>query len=103
MPWGHVGASSLAFCLYPQLLVLTAVPLRGGEGERVADFKEPGIAWRKSTACDSAACLQVAVVDGSVLVRDPANPYGVVLEFPGAAWSAFLARARRNDFGPRGG
>ena len=64
MLWGHVGASSLAFCLYPQLLVLTAVPLRGGEGERVADFKEPGIAWRKSTACDSGACLQVTVVDG---------------------------------------
>jgi len=91
---------------HPRSCVSAAARTDGGpavrrEGERVADFKEPCISWRHSTACDSSSCVQVAVVDGSVLIRDPANPGEVVLNLPPAAWSAFLVRARRGDFGPR--
>jgi Domain of unknown function (DUF397) len=67
----------------------------------VVDFDEPCIAWRKSTASNSGDCVQVAVVDGSVLIRDSANPNGVVLRLLPAAWSAFMARARGEDFGLR--
>jgi len=63
----------------------------------VADFEESCIAWRKSTASNTGNCVQLAVVDGSVLIRDSVNPR-VVLSLPPAAWSAFLAHARRNDF-----
>jgi Domain of unknown function (DUF397) len=66
----------------------------------VADFEEPCIAWRKSTASDSGGCVEVAVVDGWVLIRDSANPYGIALKLLPVAWSAFIARARRKDFGP---
>jgi len=66
----------------------------------VADFKEPCIAWRKSTASNSGGCVEVAVVYGSVLIRDSANRDGVVLSLPPAAWSAFLACTRGStDFG----
>ena len=58
----------------------------------MADFEGPCIAWRKSTASNSGNCVQVAVVDGSVLIRDSVNPDGVVLRLPPAAWSAFLAQ-----------
>jgi len=57
----------------------------------VANLEEPGIAWRKSTASDTGGCVEVAVVGGSVLIRDSGNPDGVVLRLPCASWSAFLA------------
>ena len=65
-------------------------------------LEEPCIAWRKSTASGSGSCVEVAVVGGSVLIRDSANPYGMTLKLLPAAWSAFIARAHRNDFGPHG-
>jgi hypothetical protein len=63
----------------------------------VANFEEPCIAWRKSTASDTQGCVEVAVVDGSVLIRDSVNPDGAVLELPPVAWSFFLTRARSTN------
>jgi hypothetical protein len=68
----------------------------------VADFEERRIAWRKSTASSTGNCVQVAVDDGSVLIRDSVSPR-VVLRLPPAAWSAFLARTRSKDLGLRRG
>ncbi len=67
----------------------------------MADFVEPCLVWRKSKASNSGGCVEVAIDDGSVLIRDSANPGGMVLRLPPAAWSAFLARARTKDFGLR--
>lgn len=66
-------------------------PAAARGGGRVANLEEPGIAWRKSTASSTAGCVEVAVVGGSVLIRDSGNPGGVVLRLPSASWSAFLA------------
>jgi hypothetical protein len=63
----------------------------------VAKLEEPGIAWRKSTASNTSGCVEVAVVSGSVLVRDSGNPDGVALRLPSASWSAFLARIYGKD------
>jgi Domain of unknown function (DUF397) len=63
----------------------------------VAAIEEPYLAWRKSTASNSGACVEVAVLDRSVLVRDSMNRTGPVLQLPAVAWSAFLGRARRKD------
>jgi uncharacterized protein DUF397 len=60
----------------------------------VAGFGDPHIAWRKSSSSQGSDCAEVAVADGSVLVRDSANRDGVVLRFPPTAWSAFVARTR---------
>jgi hypothetical protein len=63
----------------------------------VVNFEEPHIEWRKSTASNTTGCVEVAIVDGSVRIRDSANPNGVVLELPPVAWSFFLARARSTN------
>jgi len=63
----------------------------------VGDFEGPHIAWRKSTASNSGSCVEVAVADGLILIRDSANQDGVVLRFSSAVWSAFLAHARGKD------
>lgn len=64
----------------------------------MADFREPHITWRRSTASDSGNCVEVAALGGSVLVRDSANPDGARLRIPPVAWSAFLAWTRDKDF-----
>ena len=97
--FGSCDALSPALCMYPRLLVPTWVPPCGGEGERVADFREPCIAWRKSTASDSGNCVEVAIAEGSVLIRDSANRDGVMLRFSPAVWCAFLECERGTDPG----
>ncbi len=84
--------------MHPRLPVPAEVPSWRGGGP-VADFEEPCIAWRKSSASNSGGCLEVAVVNGSVLVRDSTNRDGPVLTLSPAAWSGLLARARDKDLG----
>lgn len=60
----------------------------------MAESEKQDIAWRKSAASNSGNCVEVAVHDASVLVRDSVDPVGGVLELSPAAWSAFLAFAR---------
>jgi hypothetical protein len=63
--------------------------------------------WRKSRASgDKGDCVEVAVTDGYVLVRDSKNRNGTTLRFSNAEWAAFLAGARDGEFNipsPRGG
>lgn len=65
-------------------------------------LEEPRIAWRKSTKSNSGGCLEVAVVNGAVLIRDSMDRDGVVLRLSPAAWSGLLARARSKDAGFQG-
>jgi hypothetical protein len=61
--------------------------------EPVADFEEPvSIVWRKSRASNSGGCVEVAFVDGSVLIRDSVNRAGPLLSLSPTAWAVFLAR-----------
>ena len=69
----------------------------------MGDFEGSCIAWRKSTASDTSGCVEVAVVDGSVLIRDSVNPNGPMLELPPVAWSFFLTRARSVNPAPSQG
>ena len=63
----------------------------------MAEIEEPRLAWRKSTASNSGACVEVAVLDRAVLVRDSMNRNGPVLQLSSAAWCSFLTRARSRD------
>ena len=59
----------------------------------MANFEESCIAWRKSTYSNTTGCVEVAVVDGRILIRDSAHPNGEVLELapepgpPSCAWA----------------
>jgi Domain of unknown function (DUF397) len=58
--------------------VLTKVPPHAGEGQ-VTDFEALCITWHKSTASNSGGCVEVAIADESIHVRDSVNADGPVL------------------------
>ena len=69
----------------------------------MADFKGACITWRKSTASNSGGCVEVAVADGSVLIRDSVNRDGPVLRVSTAAWSVLLTSLAASDSSGSGG
>jgi hypothetical protein len=54
--------------------------------------------WRKSTRCDSGSCVEVAVTDDGVAVRDSKAADGPILVFAPRSWTSFLAGIRADDF-----
>ncbi|MGH8603602.1 MAG: DUF397 domain-containing protein [Gammaproteobacteria bacterium] len=56
------------------------------------------LAWRKSTASGSGACVEVARAEEMILVRDSKNPAGPAFAFSGVEWEAFLADVRVGRF-----
>ncbi len=59
--------------------------------------------WRRSERCANGACVEVAIVDGEVLVRDSKLTDSPILRLRADAWSAFLTdlRAAGNRPTPR--
>lgn len=60
----------------------------------MADCDEMTPAWRKSTRSNSGGCVEMALSDRVVLLRDSKRPEGPVLSVPPGAWAALLARVR---------
>jgi hypothetical protein len=58
------------------------------------------IAWRKSSASTGTGndCVEVAFVNGTVLVRHSHNHSGAVLTFTHSEWRAFLAGTHNGEF-----
>jgi len=54
--------------------------------------------WRRSRRCDSGHCVEVAVTDGQVAVRDSKNPDGPVLLFDHKEWQDFILGVKDGDF-----
>jgi hypothetical protein len=54
--------------------------------------------WRKSTRSQDTNCLEVAVVDGGVLLRDTKNPDSLTLAIPADQWRAFVAGVKDGEF-----
>jgi Domain of unknown function (DUF397) len=55
-------------------------------------------AWHKSTRSSNGNCVEVAMVDDAVAVRDTKNREGGMLVFTAAEWSAFLSGAKNGEF-----
>jgi hypothetical protein len=55
-----------------------------------------GLVWRTSSRCDSGSCVEVAVTDDRVLLRDSRDPDGPRLSLTRAEWVEFLAWVRRD-------
>lgn len=49
------------------------------------------IAWQRSTASHGTNCVEAALVDHLVWVRDSKSPDGPILSFTQASWRALLA------------
>lgn len=54
--------------------------------------------WRKSILSGDGECVEVAVVDGAVGVRDSKNPGGPHLTFTAGEWSAFIRGVKTGEF-----
>jgi predicted secreted Zn-dependent protease len=54
--------------------------------------------WRRSTKCASGNCVEVAEVDGQIMVRDSKNPGLAPLPFTQAEWRAFVAGVKADEF-----
>lgn len=58
------------------------------------------LVWKKSTFSESGGeCVEVAMTQGGVLVRDSKNPAGPVLWFTRLEWIAFLYGVLAGEFG----
>jgi hypothetical protein len=59
----------------------------------------PDPAWRTSSRCGNAACVEVAQHDGRWLLRDSkGGEGGNVLAFTGEEWARFVAGIKAGDF-----
>jgi hypothetical protein len=57
--------------------------------------------WRKSSASNGNGgnnCVEVALLDAAVAIRDSKNPDGPALVFCSAEWDAFVDGAKRGEF-----
>jgi hypothetical protein len=54
--------------------------------------------WQRSSFCGSNACVEVAKLDGSYVLRDSKQPNGPVLTFDRAEWTAFVAGVNAGEF-----
>jgi len=56
-------------------------------------------AWQKSSrSSGNGNCVEVAVVDEAVAVRDTKDRSGPMLVFTAAEWRAFVAGAKAGEF-----
>lgn len=64
----------------------------------MTDSDQAAITWHKSTASGANGnCVEVAVVDDSILVRNSRGPLGPVLSFTRQEWRAFLRDVNNDD------
>jgi hypothetical protein len=53
--------------------------------------------WKKSTKCESAACVEVSMPPGEILVRNSLIP-GEVIWFTPEEWRLFIEGAKAGEF-----
>ena len=52
----------------------------------------------KSSDSKAVGCVEVAIADGDIAVRDSKNPTGGLLRFTHGEWSAFVQGVKRGEF-----
>ena len=74
----------------------------GGSPHPLPRSPRPAQCWRRSRFSQGAdaTCVEVAVEERSVSVRDSKDPTGPVLRFSVAEWRVFLLGVRAGEFEP---
>lgn len=54
--------------------------------------------WRRSTRCDTSACVEVAITGQGVALRDSKDPHSPILRFSRQEWEAFVAGVNNGEF-----
>ncbi len=47
-------------------------------------------AFRTASFCGGGECVEVAQRDGMIVLRDSAQPHGIMLHYPGGDWDSFV-------------
>jgi hypothetical protein len=55
-------------------------------------------AWRRSTYCSTGSCVEVAILDSRIAVRDSKDKNGPMLVFNDSEWADFLRGACNGEF-----
>lgn len=55
-------------------------------------------AWKRSAHCESNACVEVAIADENIFIRNSREPEGSVLTFTRAEWDAFVTGVKNGEF-----
>jgi uncharacterized protein DUF397 len=61
----------------------------------------PAREWRRSSACTTSNCVEVAFAADVVRVRSPGITEDAALAFTPAQWAAFLSGVRAGEFSTR--
>jgi uncharacterized protein DUF397 len=62
------------------------------------DARRSGSRWTKSSFCANACCVEVAIGEDVVQVRDSKNPDENVLAFTREEWKSFIKGAQHGEF-----
>ena len=62
------------------------------------DSSSPDIPWRTAVKSASSNCIQVARLDGAIMIADSKNPSGPVLSYTLEEFDAFLDGAKKGEF-----
>jgi hypothetical protein len=68
------------------------------KGNHAVQENDMPLDWRRSEYCGNAACVEVAVSNGTYFVRDSKRPETSPLTFDHAEWEAFVAGVRAGNF-----
>jgi hypothetical protein len=60
-------------------------------------------AWRKASFCGSGECVEVAELNGMILMRDSKDPHGYTLRCTTDEWRSFIRAIKASEFDNRGG
>jgi hypothetical protein len=66
----------------------------------MSDSHAIALSWRKSSASGTGDCVEVALSNESILVRDSKQRLPYILEFTFSEWRAFLSGAQAGEFDP---
>jgi hypothetical protein len=64
----------------------------------VLKFDTNGVPWYKAGRSGSDNCVEVAAIDGMIVIRNSREPDGPTLEYTRDEWRAFVDGARDGDF-----
>ncbi len=57
-----------------------------------------GPSWLRSSFCASGECAEVAQRDGMIVMRNSAEPRGLVLRYTPEEWQSFVRGVKAGEF-----
>ena len=55
--------------------------------------------WRRASFCGSGECVEVAELNGMVVMRDSKDPHGPMLRYTADEWRSFVRAVKAGEFG----